>query len=188
MKLLKRNIQIGFVLLLSLFFVYCSSNNDLLFDDDGDLKIEAPHKYDIKFTRGDETIHYTGSVGVDDAIAMAGRATGSTSITLSIEDDHVTINGTFMLDEKGVPYSFDMNENDPGNSSFLIIEDSKKNHNVTSKSGNLTIKNFKTYGNSGGAIALSSFTLEFNGEFILHKSGSTVPYSAKGKLVMSPYK
>ena len=143
MEILKRKLQIGLVLILSLFFVQCSDVDDILDDDgDGDYKLEAPHTYDIKLANGDDIIHYAGTVGDDESgVAVlvednVGQLEGYKAISLYIVTDDVTITGMLVLDKNGQPYSLNPNSDKETERSLISVLDSDNSITAGSKSGN----------------------------------------------------
>lgn len=199
MKKFKKSFQIGMAIILSLFLANCSSNNDKLFNDfDSDPQLQAPHTYDIKFTKGDKTIHYTGSVAdEDDAITMIyegkdddGREVQYLSLTL--EDGSLGIAGAFSFDENGALTPFDpLKEDSDEFSSGIVISDSEGELYFMSLNGKPVISNLKNHliaESQGTKVSLISYTLKFNGSFQLVNSEDDDVYSATGTIVMSPYK
>ena len=202
MKKIKTTFQIGMVIILSLFFANCSSSSDKIFDDfDHNPQLKAPHTYDIKFTRGDETIHYTGSItDEDDAYSwiMEGKdeETGKDFqvISLLITDGPLRINGYFLIDDKGLITPFNLYGDDEEDedliTSGLVISDSEKNSALISVNGTPIISNLERQHvaeSEGVKLSLISYTLKFSGDFLSGDSDENI-YSATGTIVMSPYK
>ena len=202
MEAFKRKLQFGFVLIMSVLFIQCSSDDDNYDGDKRDeFRLQAPHTYDIKFTKGAETIRYSGSInddddnqlgfalGIDDNIeALEGYKT----ISLLLNKDGVTITGSFVLDKNGNPYSLTRNNDFEKRMevSSVRIMDLKKNITGVSKSGKVTLKNLKSH--KFGHITdgyFVSYTLDIDGEFEFTGKGYDEPtlYSVSGKVVMSPY-
>ena len=199
MKKLKITFQIGMVIILSLFLANCSSSSDKLFDDfDHDPQLKAPHTYDIKLTKGDETIHYTGSVtDEDDALTMIleGKDDDGMKVqylSLTLEDGPLTITGVFSFDEKGALVPFDhLNEDSEEFSSGIMVSDLEGGIYFMSMSGKPVISNLENHliaESQGTKVSLISYTLKFNGDFQLINSEDDDVYSATGTIVMSPYK
>lgn len=199
MEILKRKIQIGLVLILSLLFVQCSDDNDLIKDDDegDDFRLEAPHTYNIKLTNGSDVINYSGTVGDDDTgITLAvdnnvEQLKGYKAISLFIVIDDVTITGLLVLDKNDKPYSLNQNLAKEVERSVFSILDSKNSITASSISGNVALKNlksFKVLNFENGYFV--SYTLEIDGMFEVYKPGfdDAVPYTVNGKIVMNPYK
>lgn len=197
-KKIKRNFEIGMVIILSLFLANCSSNGDKLFDDD--LQLTAPHTYDIKLTKGTETFHYTGSIDENNATSwiLDGKdeETGKEFqvITLLLQDGSLRIDGALSFDEKGSVVPFDeLYQDNGGNEGFnsaVVITDSDKGSFFASMTGKPIISNLKKHNITitveGGKVNPISYTLKFNGNFG-HNSEDDI-YSATGTIVMSPYK
>ncbi len=199
MEILKRNFQIGVLLILSLLFVQCSETDDLLANDDDprDFKLEALHTYDIKLTNGDDIIHYAGTVPEDKTgftVAVENnveRLKGYKTIVFFIVTDDVTLTGELVLDKNDKPYSLNPNATKEVEKSALSVLDSKNSLTASSVSGNVALKNYKPYkvlNFENGYLV--SYTLEIDGVFDVNKPefDEAVPYTATGKIVMNPYK
>lgn len=200
MKNLRKNFQIGFLIIMSLFLANCSSSSDKLFDDfDDKSQLATPHTYDIKLTKGAETIHYTGSVNTGSSWIVEGE-NGETGkefqvISLLIQDGSLRIDGTFSFDEKGSVVPFDElyeedKEGDEGFNSAIVISDLDKGSFFASMTGKPMISNLKKQNISitveGGKVNPISYTLKFSGNF--GRSSEDDIYSATGTIVVSPYK
>ena len=193
MEVLKKNIHIGFVLLLSLLFAYCSS--DSVIDDkeaDGD-KGKASHTYDIKFTKGSEVIHYKGSISSKDFVSIhiedpEGLPLGSKVVSYIINHNGISIITMLSLNANGTPYPFNEDAMEVGLGSMITIADSKTIPMIVSVSGTGGLKNFKTFKTLEPKSHLASYTHEFEGQFDVLKVGEDEPtrYSGKGKVVINP--
>ena len=201
MEILKRKFQIGLVLILSLLFVQCSNSDDLFKDDDDgggdDFRLEAPHTYNVKLTNGDDVINYTGTIGDDNTGVSVlienniEELKGYKTILLFIITDDVTITSQMVLDKNGKPYSLNPNSAKEVEKSAISVLDSKNSLVANSVSGNVALKNYKTYpvlNFENGYLV--SYTLEINGVFEIYKPefDDPVPYAVTGKIVMNPYK
>lgn len=199
MKIFKKVFPIGMVIILSLFLANCSSSSDKLFDDfDDDPQLTAPHTYDIKLTKGAETLHYTGSGNTASSWIIEGKdeETGKEFkvISLSIQDGSLTIYGIFSFDEKGsvVPFDelYEDNGDNEGFNTGIVVTDSDKGSFFASMTGKPIISNLKrqsiTTTVEGAKVNLVSYTLKFNGDF--GRDSEDDIYSATGTIVMSPYK
>ncbi len=201
MKGFKRKIQIGFIFVLSLLFVQCEEIAELLAEEIieyglNDL-LNVTHTYDITFTKGDETIHYSGSIKQDKPPSeyikdAKGFPAGSEVVTLLLEDKDksLKISSQLLLKENGQPVSFDQDAYSKGLGSVIDVSDSKKNNAFNVISGTVNLSNYKLQKVSDSDKNFASYILEFEGEFDLQdsKKGEPIRYSGKGKLVINPMK
>lgn len=199
MKKIKKGFRIGVLIILSLFLANCSSSGDKLLDDfEDDLQLTAPHTYDIKLTKGAETLHYTGTGNTASSWIVEGEdeETGKEIkvISLLIQDGSLRINGVFSFDEKGsvVPFDevYDDNGDNDGYNTGIVISDSDKESFFASMTGNPIISNLKrqniTTTIEGAKLNLVSYTLKFSGDF--GRDSKDDIYSATGTIVISPYR
>ena len=211
MKLIRRTFQIGFVLSLSLMLVQCSSIIDKIIDeldDDYELVLQAPHTYDITFTRGNETIHYSGSVKEEeppsyyfkDGAEFYEGTKGYEAIQLNLRDkvafgakSDLALNGRLILNKNGILFPLGKDYFDKEINSYIEVSNQSTKY-FSSQSGTVKISNLKKLNSSDFYILedeqIASYTLEFNGEFVLvdSESDENKIYSAKGKVVISPFK
>ena len=199
MKLFKKNFYIAMTIILSLFLANCSSSDDKLLDDDDDLQLTAPHTYDIKLTRGDETHHYTGSItDEDNALTMIiegkdEEGKDTKHLSLIIDDGPLKIIGSFIFDKNGALSPFDFEEDRDEFSSGISITDTDAGFYFASMNGKPVLSNLKnhyTAQSQGVEVSLISYTLKFNGDFQNANSENDVldVYSVTGTIVMSPYR
>lgn len=199
MKIFKKQLQIGFVLLLSLLFVYCSSDSVIGDKDKDGVKGKATHTYDIKLTKGSDVIHYKGSITPksisEDFMSLHGYdiedgfPAGTKGVLLLMKDNDLILNTVLYLKSNGAPYPLNMDAMDEGLGSAVIIRDSKTNSNFMSVSGTAALKNLKLVETVETTVQLASYTLDIDGQFDLFETGKEVPtrYSGKGKIVISPF-
>lgn len=201
MEIFKKKFQIVFVLALSLLFVQCDEIAELLVDEIKDYGLNellnVTHTYDITFTKGEETIHYSGSVKQDKPPSeyikdAKGMPAGSEVITLLLEDKDkgLKISSQLLLKENGQPFPFDQDANSKGLGSVVDVTNSKINHAIKGVSGTSILSNYKLQKVSDSDKNFASYTLEFEGEFDLQdsKKGDPIRYSGKGKVVINPLK
>lgn len=207
MNLFKKSLQIGFVLALSSIFVYCTGstnkadndkdNDKTLIINDNDVKQEAPHKYDITLTKGDETISYSGNVDmgntipslyVEDGKNYVGDSDASV-ITLTLQDSRdFTIDGLFILDKTkgGVPLPIKQTRLSEGLASTLKLIDHKADRVFTGLSGTVVFNDIERFDDPGirDDEEVAGFTLEFKGEFELLEldTGEKMQYEGTGKV------
>ena len=200
MKVLKQSFQIGFFLILSVFFVHCTKDLDI--DDYGndDLILSAPNTYDVTFTKaGSETIRFKGSIKDDDAAPstlMEGfdqKIPDVKLLSFSIYDNNKILAGSIVLDKNNKPYPLLKEADAKGyKGSTLIMTDGPNNRNMVSSSGSLTMSKLKihtTVSTGNSKVHIVSYVLEFKGDFVVTPSGGGAAqiYSATGKIVMSPF-
>lgn len=209
MNLLKKSLQIGFVLALSSIFIYCSGNTNKSDNEkgndkgtiinDNDVKQETPHKYDITLTKGDEIISYNGSVDmgntipslyVEDGENYVGNNDASV-ITLTLEDSRdFTIDGLFILDKTngGRPLPIKQTRLSEGLASTLRLIDRKADRVFTGVSGTVVFNNIERFDDPGirKDEDIASYTLEFKGEFELLDldTGEKTRYEGTGKVLI----
>lgn len=198
MELLKKKFQIVFVLMLSLFFVNCSSNS-LIDDKEGEGgKGKGSHSYDITFTKGGDVINYKGTISPNatsqEFVSMYIEDTedfpvGSKVITYIIYHEGVNIITMLSLKSNGIPYPFSKEAAEEGLGSGMTVTDDKSSPMIVSKSGTGVLKNLKTVKSPDPKIFFASFTHEFEGQFDVLRPGEDKPtvYSGKGKIVINPY-
>ena len=195
MEVFKKSFQIGLVLILSLFIVNCSSKNRQA--DDGDSQLTGAHTYDIKFTTEDgETIHYTGSVSDNEDVinlfTKSRSADGGNAgfISLYIEDDPLTIDGKFFIDENNEPETFDPHPVSGVYYSYLYISDSNKGFALYSRTGRPVISNLEkrqSIENDDFEVNEISYTFKFDGTLELEDSDdNTYLVTASVKVNMNP--
>lgn len=207
MNLFKKSLQIGFAVALSSIFVYCTGNTNKADNDkgndkaiiinDNDVKQEAPHKYDITLTKGDETISYTGNVDMGGTIPSLYVQDGenyvgdndASVITLTLNDSRdFTIDGLFILDKTkgGVPFPIKQAGLSEGLSSTLRLIDHQADRVFSGVSGTVVFNNIERFDDPGipKDEEVASYTLDFKGEFELMEldTGEKMRYEGTGKV------
>ena len=198
MEILKKKFQIGFVLMMSLVFVNCSSDSVIDDKDAAGGKGKGTHTYDITLTKGSDVINYKGTISPNavsqDFVSMyiedtADFPAGSKVITYLINHDGVSIITMLSLKSNTAPYPFSKEAAQEGLGSNMTITDNKSSPMIVSKTGTGVLKNLKTVKSPDPKIFFASFTHEFEGQFDVLKPGADEPtvYSGKGKIVINPY-
>ena len=207
MNLFKKSLRIGFVVALSSIFVYCTGNTNKADNDkgndkaiiinDNDVKQEAPHKYDITLTMGDETISYTGNVDMGGTIPSLYVHDGenyvgdndASVITLTLNDlRDFTIDGLFVLDKTkgGEPLPIKQAGLYEGLASTLRLIDHQADRVFTGVSGTVVFNNIERFNDPGLSKNedVASYTLDFKGEFELMEldTGEKMRYEGTGKV------
>lgn len=214
MKLFKRSYQIGFVLIMTLFFVQCS---DGIVDDDGGgggtgmgFLESATHTYDMTFIGNGETLHIKGSVTKPRALMTAvhfkeggnqtiGHASGHEQIVIAIadidRDEHAMAGGTFLFDKLGLPYplvSADVLEETIG-STIIAGKGKKVFESISGKATFSKITHLEAPELKEVKATYPSFTMEFEGKFLYWHPDIPIDeepqtYSGSGKIVIGSYK
>lgn len=199
MKRLKKGFHIVSVLFLSLLFAQCSDVINLLADEYLDFDyteiLEATHTYEVKFTKGDHVVNYTGSITNKMPNSFFLKEEGEAEyiycgiVDISKNDFGIIV--TMDIDKQNVPYPILEDRSRGDLSSKISVGELNKDGAFVGVSGTMDLKNLKRtktpHTNISGDYA--SFTLEFEGEFDLFKLGEETlrGYTGKGKVIISPY-
>ena len=214
MHVLKKSLQIGFVAMLSLVFVFCSGSGNKAgnhadsypdyvadIDTENDDSFENMHTYSVFFDRGDEIISFLGDAQMGDRIASmyikdgkgyVGEKNKNEVITLVLEQkDMLSIDALFVLDKDGKPLPFKHGMLSDGLGSTLRIVDPKSGGVYTAISGTAVISNLKTAENAAlGEELVSSYSLEYDAEFnlLMPDTGENTIFHGSGEVEVVPFK